>query len=238
MLRFVGALLLPLLVLCDVRFPFDCDEIHSKRETLSEVYTIFPKGSSFPVNVYCEMGCKNEDERGGWTVFHRRLDGTLNFYRPWEEYEEGFGNAAGEYWLGLETLHLLTSKKRYELRVDMEDFEGNRVFAKYATFSVGSPRDGYKLTVSGFTNGGAGDSLTLHNGMKFSTFDRDQDNWSGNCASQYLGAYWYNACHYSNPNGVYAWGATKLFAIGVNWHHFKGYHYSLKFFSMKIRPVA
>ena len=34
-------------------------------------------------------------------VFQRRMDGTVNFFRGWEQYRNGFGHAAGEYWLGM-----------------------------------------------------------------------------------------------------------------------------------------
>ncbi|XP_063059786.1 microfibril-associated glycoprotein 4-like [Engraulis encrasicolus] len=181
--------------------------------------------------------CSHEEDGRGWTVFQRRQDGTINFYRPWQEYKDGFGNASGEYWLGLENLYQLTSRKRYQLRVDMEDFEGGFVYALYSTFYVGSEEEGYKLTVGGFTDKGAGDSLSQHSGMKFSTFDRDQDAYGGNCAELYLGGHWYAECHTSNPNGVYLWGTTTHYGIGVNWRHFKGYHYSLKTITMKIRPT-
>lgn len=120
----------------------------------------------------------------------------------------------------------------------MEDFEGNKQFSLYSIFSVGSESTGYVLTVSGFKGGAGGDSLSYHNGQRFTTFDKDQDEWSGNCAVTYCGAFWYNACHYVNVNGEYLWGATSHFAIGVNWYTFKGYHYSLKSISMKIRPVS
>ena len=29
------------------------------------------------------------------------MDGTVNFIRGWEQYRNGFGHAAGEYWLGM-----------------------------------------------------------------------------------------------------------------------------------------
>ncbi|KAK1881441.1 Microfibril-associated glycoprotein 4 [Dissostichus eleginoides] len=153
--------------------------------------------------------------------------------------QTGFGNAFGEYWLGLENLSHLTLRKKYELLVDMEDFEGGKVFAWYSSFSVAPESSGFTLHVSGFTDGGAGDSLSYHNGSKFSTFDKDQDSDpTSNCARSYLGAFWYSTCHYTNPNGVYRWGADgTIHAIGVSWEHWKGYDYSLKSISMKVRPV-
>ena len=222
----------------------DCDDMYKiamkagTEQCSSGVFTIYPsvlthQASLLSVQAHCDM----HTEGGRWTVIQRRFDGSLNFYRPWEQYKAGFGDAKGEYWLGLEAMHLLTLGRKHELRVDLEDFEGNRVFAKYSTFSVGSEAEGYKLTVAGFKNGGAKDSFSYHNGAKFSTFDKDQDTWSKNCAVVYNGANWYKSCHHNNVNGVYQWGPTTLHATGVNWYHWKGWNYSLKAVSMKIRPV-
>ncbi|XP_039644787.1 microfibril-associated glycoprotein 4-like [Perca fluviatilis] len=229
-------LLAPLLASCQKLLqPVDCSAIYQQDKSKpSGVYTIYPAGERSAVEVYCDM----TSEGGRWTVFQRRMDGTVNFYRGWDQYKIGFGNAAGEYWLGLDNIHYLTNNKKSELLVDMEDFEGKKVFARYSSFSVGAECDGFVLNVSGFINGGAGDSLSYHNRMKFSTFDKDQDNSGGNCATSQLGAFWYNTCHHSNPNGVYRWGVDKtLYAVGVEWAHWKGYNYSLKTISMKIRPV-
>ncbi|XP_066516600.1 microfibril-associated glycoprotein 4-like [Hoplias malabaricus] len=236
--RMFMALVLPLLIessfISQDHFPTDCSDVYTYGQTLSGVYAIF----STSVQVYCEMGCELEDAR--WTVIQRRMDGSVNFYRPWEQYKKGFGNKHGEYWLGLENLYQLTRKRKYELRVDLQDFEGVKVYALYSSFSVESEADGYRLHLGAFTDGGAGDSLELSNGQKFSTFDKDQDsNTEGNCAKSYLGAFWYGSCHHANPNGVYLWGKDgTLFAIGNVWYHWKGYDYGLKFISMKIRPVV
>uniref|UniRef100_A0A3Q2GGS0 Microfibril associated protein 4 n=1 Tax=Cyprinodon variegatus TaxID=28743 RepID=A0A3Q2GGS0_CYPVA len=215
--------------------PLDCSDIYNyDNSRASGVYTIYPIGATSAVEVFCDM----DSLEGRWTVLQRRMDGSVNFYRPWDQYKTGFGNAAGEYWLGLENLFHLSLRKKYELLVDMEDFEGNKVYARYSFFSVGPESDGYTLHVSGFRDGGAGDSLSYHSEKKFSTFDKDQDSFPGNCARGSLGAFWYNNCHHSNPNGVYRWGADgSIYAVGVEWFTWKGYNYSLKAISFKIRPV-
>ncbi|XP_047464161.1 microfibril-associated glycoprotein 4-like [Mugil cephalus] len=237
-------LLIPLLT-SGLELPVDCGEIYNNdNNRTSGVYTIYPIGSKMEMEmddrersertVYCDM-----DSLGGhWTVFQRRMDGSVNFYRPWDHYKLGFGSGAGEYWLGLENIFQLTLRKKYELLVDMEDFSGNKVYARYSSFSIDPESYGYTLRVSGFTDGGAGDGLSEHNGQKFSTLDKDQDTWPGNCAKSFLGAFWYSACHTANPNGVYRWGADgTLLGVGVEWKLWKGHDYSLKSISMKIRPV-
>uniref|UniRef100_A0A7N8X1E7 Microfibril-associated glycoprotein 4-like n=1 Tax=Mastacembelus armatus TaxID=205130 RepID=A0A7N8X1E7_9TELE len=233
LLAVVVLLLAPLASHCaPLVLPLDCSDIYNHDQSRpSGVYTIYPIGATSAVQVYCDMN----SEGGRWTVFQRRMDGSVNFYRPWDHYKFGFGTAAGEYWLGEGSKH---TRKRYELRVDMEDFSGTRAFARYSSFSIDSESEGYRLHVSGFSNGGAGDALSHISGQKFSTFDRDQDTWDNNCARSFLGAFWYSNCHSANPNGVYRWGADgALYAVGVSWAPWKGHDYSMKTFSMKIRPV-
>lgn len=213
---------------CDLNAVLDCADIFTNISTQNGVYNIFP--SIAPAQVYCDM----DTDRGKWTVIQRRMDGTVNFYRPWDQYKAGFGDASGEYWLGLENIYLLTKKRKYELRVDMEDFEGNKVFARYTTFSVGPEAHGYKMTVTGFKNGGAGDSLKYSNGQVFSTFDRGVYKL---CANTYHGGFWYRNCAHANLNAIYRWGVCKGYT-GIFWYHWKRYFYSLKAVAMKIRPVS
>ena len=79
-----------------------------------------------------------------------------------------------------------------------------------------------------------GDSLAGHNGMRFSTFDRDHDTYSGNCAVIYRGAWWYSDCHYSNLNGLYLAGPHTSYADGIDWQTWHGDFYSLKSSKMMI----
>ncbi|XP_042370644.1 uncharacterized protein LOC121964505 [Plectropomus leopardus] len=150
----------------DPALPADCNDIHRHDNSRpSGVYTIYPIGATSAVQVFCDM-----DSQGGrWTVFQRRIDGSLNFYRPWSQYRTGFGNAAGEYWLGLEVLHHLTIRAN-ELLVQMEDFDGKEAFARYSSFSVGAESDGYRLNVSGFIDGGAGEFTPSDAHMRTSHF--------------------------------------------------------------------
>jgi len=176
-----------------------------------------------------------DTDGGGWTVFQRREDGSVDFYRYWTDYQQGFGNLSGEFWLGLDKIHRLTSTTT-QLRVDMQDFEGNSRYAQYSSFSVGDSVSKYTLSVSGYS-GTAGDSLVIgHNGHKFSTRDQDNDaNTLESCAITYKGGWWYNACHYSNLNGLYHGGTYTSGADGVNWYAWRGHSYSLKFTEMKLR---
>ena len=48
-------------------------------------------------------------------------------------------------------LHAITSQGLYELRVELEDWEGNTAYAQYDYFKVGSYEDRYRLVVSGYS---------------------------------------------------------------------------------------
>nr|XP_011448079.2 ryncolin-1 [Crassostrea gigas] len=192
------------------------------------VYTIYPDMKTKKL-VYCDM----TTDGGGWTVIQRRMDGSVNFYRSWQTYKDGFGKPQGEYWLGNEDIHLLTSKTKQELRVDLQKFSGEKAYAKYSRFTVGSESEKYKLSVGGYS-GTAGDSLAYHNGMKFSTRDQDNDLSSSQCSVIRQGGWWYNACVHSNLNGPYLKSAKNT-TLSINWHAFgKGYR-ALKQASMMIR---
>ena len=170
---------------------------------------------------------------GGWTVFQRRRDGSEDFYRNWVDYVAGFGNLKREFWFGLDHIHCLTSAAlRTELRIDLADFAGNYKYANYSFFSVGNSGTNYRLNVAGYT-GTAGDSLSGHNGMQFTTKDRDNDQYKINCASLLPGAWWYKSCVNSNLNGWYHSGLSS--GWGVTWYSFLNNEISLKFAQMKLR---
>ena len=187
---------------------------------------------------------------GGWLLVQQRESGAVSFNRTWAEYRSGFGSVdakgRGEFWLGNQNLHLLTSQEETLLRLEMEDWEGGVVTAAY-TVRVGSEEEGFPLHVSGYT-GDAGDALTApqsHNGMKFSTFDRDNDRWEGNCAETFGGGWWYDNCQSANLNGIYhevtydpKQKALRQVENGIVWATFKKAGYSLKTSRIFVRSSA
>ena len=97
------------------------------------------------------MYCDHKTAGGGWTVFQKRLDGSVDFYRIWDDYKRGFGNLKGEFWLGLDKIHRLTVSCNNTLRVDLEDHLGNTAFAEYSSFTVASEQAKYQLSLGKYS---------------------------------------------------------------------------------------
>ena len=209
--------------------PSDCSEV--KRHASGNQYTIYPYGvSNENVNVVCEF-----DPDGSWTVIQRRFNGSVDFYRNWTEYKRGFGSSNGEYWIGNEIIHQLTSHGNYTLKVVLTDWNNTVKYAEYSVFRIGSETDNYRLTIGGYS-GDAGDSLAYHNGGQFSTWDRNNDYYptSQDCVQSCgRGAWWHTDCCVSSLNAVYYNYHSRAFA--VEWLAWHGFHYSLKTTKMMIK---
>ncbi|XP_064614223.1 fibrinogen C domain-containing protein 1-B-like [Liolophura sinensis] len=215
-------------------YPTDCTVIQQCNHTKSGVYQVFPFGVGKGFLVYCDMVTQG----GGWLVFQRRQDGSVDFYRNWQNYTDGFGNLYGEFWLGLQKAHLLTSQAHFELLVNMKSYTLGTGYASYSRFRVADESQSFRLLLGTF-KGNAGDSLGIHNGLKFTTYDRDNDYYNGNCAVRFRGAWWYNACHRTNLNGRYVFVKDKSTdnPSFVTWSQWSSKHLPLQFSEMKIRPM-
>lgn len=124
----------------------NCADLYKSGIKISGVYKIKPDALG-----EFEVFCDQKTDRGGWTVFQRRRDGSVDFYRAWNEYKNGFGNLNGEFWLGLDKIHRLTVHGDYKLRVDLEDFEGNKAYAEYSSFGVTSEKAKYVLSLGSYS---------------------------------------------------------------------------------------
>nr|XP_020512416.1 fibrinogen-like protein 1 [Labrus bergylta] len=236
----------------------DCSEVFADGNVASGLYVIRPDGSSTALSVYCDM-----NNGGGWTVFQRRRDGKESFDRAWVEYKNGFGDLFspnGEFWLGNEALHYLTSQGDYDLLINMEDFEGNQRFAEYKNFKVGEEKDQYQLHLGEYT-GTAGNALADtngpptaeqkwtgpgmgSNGVKFSTYDHlndaagDVENEDVRCIRHSRSGWWFSRCDSGNLNGHYYNGPYKAMADdGVVWYTWHGWWYSIKSVVMMVRAA-
>jgi hypothetical protein len=212
-----------------LKIPYrDCSETYKSGERRNGVYTVKPD-SQEAFQVYCDM----TTDGGGWTVFQRRQEGSVDFYLGWQQYKTGFGNLNGEFWLGNDYIHRLTARTASTLRVDLEDWNRNKKYSKYGSFSVADESDKYRLKVVSYS-GTAGDSLTLHNKLAYSTKDRDNDvSSSRDCAEEYTGAWWYGNCYTSSLNGKYF--GNQRNPKGIVWEAFRN-DLSLKSSEMKMRP--
>jgi len=81
-------------------------------------------------------------------------------------------------------------------------------YADYSSFVVSSEASNYMISVSGYSYGNnIGDGFSFHDGMMFTTYDRDNDPWTNtahrnNCAVLYGGGIWYKDCARVGLNAV------------------------------------
>ncbi|PNF38757.1 hypothetical protein B7P43_G14267 [Cryptotermes secundus] len=218
---------------------YSCVDLLNAGMKDSGVYYLQIRGTTYWfLKVYCEQ----EVAEGGWTVIQRRDDfgePRESFNRDWTDYKNGFGDPAKEFWLGNENIYMLTNNEDYMLRVELEDFEGNKRYAQYSHFKIYSEAEYYKLEIDGY-EGNAGDSLNDpwygSNNSPFSTYNRDNDRSSLNCASMLKGGWWWKSCG-RGLNGLYLNDPQDLTARqGIVWFRWRGWDYTLKRAVMMIKP--
>ncbi|PIK57552.1 putative ficolin-1-like isoform X1 [Apostichopus japonicus] len=176
---------------CTRLSPKDCYELYVSGTRSDGVYTIYPDGWPRGIQVYCEM----ESNGGGWTVFQRRSSASVDFYRGWSDYRNGFGNKNHDHWLGNKYIYSMTNQKTYKLRIDIRDSASSSFYAIYSTFSINNEADKFRLSVGSAIGNLAGthdNALSGSNNKQFSTKDRDNDGWSSyDCAERHRGAWWF-----------------------------------------------
>ncbi|XP_053233937.1 fibroleukin-like isoform X2 [Podarcis raffonei] len=227
-------------------YPRDCAEIHKQGIRDNGIYTIQP----IPLRQHFEAYCDMVTDGGGWTVFQRRQDGSVDFNRTWQEYRQGFGSLQGEHWLGNEHLHSLTRLGQHVVRIELEDWHGVKRHAVYRKFKVASEAHKYRLTAREY-QGSAGNALSYsrnynHDHKCFTTWDSDNDNYPmGNCGAYYGAGWWFDSCLAANLNGKYHHGRYTGVTSGIYWGTWyilvdkrTNQKYSFKKAEMKTRPVG
>ncbi|XP_071836575.1 uncharacterized protein [Apostichopus japonicus] len=235
----------------------DCQDVYDAGHRQDGVYTIMPTGwPDPPFNVHCKM-----ENGGGWTVFQRRTDDSVDFYRNWDAYKNGFGNDRN-LWLGNEKLYYLTNQRNYKLRFDITTSSGSAKYAEYPEFQIESESNKYRMNKLGSHSGSTGNYLYYSRGKQFSTYEQDNDACGHfHCAEKHRSGWWhvnysyyckscyyrssycyyfqYNGnchsyCTYDNLNGDYNGGNGE----NIITYDYYSYYCNVRSVEMKIRPSS
>ena len=68
-------------------------------------------------------------------------------------HRDGFGNIEedGDFYVGNELIHLITSQRSYTLQVDLLPFDDEWDYASYTHFEVADENDGYRLSLGDYS---------------------------------------------------------------------------------------
>ncbi|OWF35225.1 angiopoietin-related protein 1-like [Mizuhopecten yessoensis] len=179
-------------------------------------FLIHPRLSPKPFKAVCRMAF---DKRTYLQIRHYGGNETL-FVQNWEAYKNGFGDISEtddwkrNFWLGNENAYYLTNSKDYHLIVQLAEYHYTS-FGQYRLnyFVVKSEEDNYSMSYTTaypyLLSIVFGNSMLSSNGANFSTFDRDNDIFPGNCAQKHGTGWWFASCSRCNPNG-------RLWPGGIN----------------------
>ena len=189
--------------------------------------------NSFFVDIPTTQARCDFEDGGGWLVILRRkadVRQQVSFVRQWDDYERGFGDLNTEFWYGLRNIHCLTTREEVELQIELRQDNGTGEVWTYGYFVVDGPENNYTLHIGQAEGPSHGrDNMADHNGMQFSTTDRDNDKHSGNCADGWGNGWWYNRCYHSLLTGNHASRVLRW------WSHSNGFIYFSNA-EMKLRP--
>jgi hypothetical protein len=222
-----------------------CVELLTQRPGIaSDFYWLKPSTTSKPFRAYCDM----VTDGGGWTLVWSNLRGMRG--KPATELQWNTAINTPPIYSGAqaadpESFMVYTGLKHWTalapgrlLRYSWADDYGSQIDQSYrCTFALTGTM--YTLGLSGCTQlvGSVVPGLfSHHNNNPFSTYDRDNDSHSINCAALYSETpFWYSTCWYGSINGggeaegdghfngahwigdVRAWGTDDGVGAGNGW---------------------
>ena len=122
-----------------------CADLYKSGVRQDGEYSVDPDGEG-SIQVLCDM----TSDGGGWTVIQKRLDGSVDFHRYWTDYKDGLGEFDSEFWLGLITIHRLTSNETNTLKIDLTSFATEYRHASYSSFGVADETSNFILTAKNY----------------------------------------------------------------------------------------
>ena len=106
----------------------------------------------------------------------------MEFDRDWDDFSEGFGHVSGDYWLGSDNVHALTTSGPYVLRVELT-VNTNKDALEFAFLTLGDQESNYTLAMRDLIMQGGSGMLEMHG---FSA-DHNYRNHCRRCRHQLLG---------------------------------------------------
>ena len=204
--------------------PKDCYDLGCYGVSVGEdgPHTIYP---DTPHLTSLEVSCDQETHNGGWIIYQRRVDGTVNFTRNWKAYQSGFGTNGGnttELWLGNENVYQLLQSygnKRVDLRFEVDAFDGDRGWIESSSLTMRNEAGWYRMSWGTTTasNTRMASQWDSHKSHSFKTLDKLGSGWR--CLKVYKGGWWYEKnCGQIHLNGEYInWAeptTTSIFVQG------------------------
>ncbi|XP_059208169.1 angiopoietin-related protein 5 [Centropristis striata] len=238
----------------------DCSDIKDNLLSVvpkipSGIYIVHPENTDSSFEVFCEMDYMG----GGWTVMQRRTDGLIDFKRPWADYVDGFGNLAGEHWLGMKKVFHIVNQKdtRFQLHIALVSQDDVTSYASYDDFSLDSETQFFSIHLGRYA-GSAGDAFRGYDQDQnqdtapFSASDVDNDGCNPSCsinnrtvescsAQQNQTGWWFNQCGLANLNGspedAEQNPGQRTHILWDTWRQ-NGVPHDIKYVTMKVRRIA
>ncbi|XP_028322925.1 angiopoietin-related protein 5 [Gouania willdenowi] len=238
----------------------DCSDIKDNLISVvpkipSGIYIVHPEHTDSSFEVFCEMDYMG----GGWTVMQRRTDGLMDFKQAWTSYVDGFGNLAGEHWLGLKKVFHIVNQKdtRFQLHIALVSYDDVTSYASYDDFRLDNETHFFSIHLGRYA-GSAGDAFRGYDQEQnqdtapFSASDVDNDGCNPSCSisnttvescslQQNQTGWWFNQCGLANLNGTPEDAeqnhGQRMSILWDTWRQ-SGIPYNIKSVTMKIRRIA
>ena len=223
--------------------PKDCYDLKCYRVSRGKDgdHTIYPDAGTLG---NLDVSCDQITDGGGWIIYQRRLDGSVNFTRNWDDYKNGFGiigDDKEEMWLGNENVYQLlqgngSNETEFELRFEVHSFDGDSGWVSCYPIQMSPESDSYSLTWDAIEESSPGLSrdLEYHKNKPFTTFDRV--NSIPYCINNFRGGWWFGRCVQLFLNGVYI-SEKQMAYTSIHFDYFKGFD-TLQKSVMMLRPTS
>ena len=160
-------------------------------------HTIYPDTPDL-TNFSLQVSCDQETGGGGWIMYMRRLNGTVDFSRNWDDYKRGFGQNGDnmtELWLGNENVYQVLQSygtTECELRIEMDAWDETERWLVASHFRMNNETSKYTLNWDNVTGPYPEiySNWNYHKLLEFRTNDSENPHCVGS-VDQYTGGWWY-----------------------------------------------